>query len=267
MRKGTCAVCAEPMHWGTKSLPQGQARCLTCRRTAPSHPRRRGLPATQTYTCQVCSIEWSRPTVKGRVPKLCPSCREKWRNRWTLSGTCPVCHRLGIRNGGRYCSRRCASDDRRTRGPLVLYIDPPSLCVVPPRHPSRRPLQSVPSRRFYAGLCLWCGEAFTIVDSPEARYCSTRCLKKAGKTRHGHRFRVLPSVRLAIYERDRWTCQLCSLPVDPTLHGSHRWAATLDHVVCQAWTLIPDHSSANLRLTHRMCNSIRGDGTRGSLIT
>lgn len=37
--------------------------------------------------------------------------------------------------------------------------------------------------------------------------------------------------RLAVYERDQWTCQLCRGPVDP----------------------------ANLRLAHRSCNSARGN--------
>lgn len=72
---------------------------------------------------------------------------------------------------------------------------------------------------------------------------------------------VPATVRAAIYERDRWTCQLCFEPVDPDLGPSDAWAATLDHIVCQSWGEEPDHSPANLRLAHRWCNSVRGDET------
>jgi 5-methylcytosine-specific restriction endonuclease McrA len=65
--------------------------------------------------------------------------------------------------------------------------------------------------------------------------------------------------RLAIYERDNWQCQLCYEPVDPSLDIQHRFAATLDHVVPRSMTLFPDDSPQNLRLTHRSCNSARGN--------
>ena len=31
MKMGTCADCGQPMHRGTTSLPQGEARCRVCR--------------------------------------------------------------------------------------------------------------------------------------------------------------------------------------------------------------------------------------------
>lgn len=65
--------------------------------------------------------------------------------------------------------------------------------------------------------------------------------------------------RLAIYERDQWTCQLCRGPVDPTLTGRDRLGATLDHIEPRSLALIVDDSSANLRLAHRSCNSARGN--------
>ncbi len=69
-------------------------------------------------------------------------------------------------------------------------------------------------------------------------------------------------IRVDIYERDEWTCQLCFEPVDRdlmTLDPSNVWAPTLDHIVCQSWTSEPDHSPENLRLAHRWCNSVRSD--------
>jgi 5-methylcytosine-specific restriction endonuclease McrA len=72
---------------------------------------------------------------------------------------------------------------------------------------------------------------------------------------------VTRATRLAVYERDGWICQLCFEPVDPNLPHLDNWAATLDHIVCRAWTDEPDHSPENLRLAHRWCNSVRGDET------
>lgn len=65
--------------------------------------------------------------------------------------------------------------------------------------------------------------------------------------------------RLAIYERDGWVCQLCGDPVPRDVDYLDPLAATLDHIECQSWALIPDHSPSNLRLAHRLCNSLRSD--------
>lgn len=74
---------------------------------------------------------------------------------------------------------------------------------------------------------------------------------------HGH---FIPRAdRLAVYERDGWTCQLCGDPVDQTLHYNDRMAATLDHIEPQSLSLIPNHDPENLRLAHRACNSRRNN--------
>ena len=75
---------------------------------------------------------------------------------------------------------------------------------------------------------------------------------------HGH---FIPRVeRLAIYERDEWTCQLCLGAVDLSLYFNDRMAATLDHIEPQSAALIADHRPENLRLAHRACNSRRSNG-------
>jgi 5-methylcytosine-specific restriction endonuclease McrA len=61
--------------------------------------------------------------------------------------------------------------------------------------------------------------------------------------------------RLAIYERDAWTCRICDQPVD-TSDPNGDLAPSLDHVVprSQGGT----HDDDNLRCAHRACNSRRG---------
>src|SRR5699024_12369836 len=93
-----------------------------------------------------------------------------------------------------------------------------------------------------------------------SRFCSERCSRGYHKSKRG--FSPSPALRRAIYERDNWTCQLCLEPVEVTESDEYNpWAPSLDHIVPQSHTLVPDHSPENLRTAHLWCNSIRGDGT------
>lgn len=74
----------------------------------------------------------------------------------------------------------------------------------------------------------------------------------------GYKVNITKAERLAIYERDGWTCQLCGRAVEPSLHPNHTFAATLDHIRPRSATLFVDDSPENLRLAHRACNSARG---------
>lgn len=123
--------------------------------------------------------------------------------------------------------------------------------------------------RFTSCACQWCGAGFVMdmkVTGVVPNYCTKRCSKAAGKHRYRQQrgqFTISKRDRLAIYERDGWTCQLCMQPVDKDLPTSDAWAATLDHIECQSWTAVPNHAATNLRLAHRMCNSLRGDTPGG----
>ena len=133
------------------------------------------------------------------------------------------------------------------------------------RRPIPKPEPAAPKLRFVEGACAWCGERFTFdlrIGGVPARFCTAAHASahhKAQRRAIRGDFKLSPFARRAIYERDAWTCQLCGDPVDPTLGHSDPWGATLDHIECQSWALIADHSARNLRLAHRMCNSLRGD--------
>lgn len=168
--------------------------------------------------------------------------------------SCPAC-------AGAARARTRTRDARERRLP-VLHPNPDPLTWIPARHPIHRP----PGRRIdwwqviVSGPCAWCREPFTdrmaLGASPPA-YCSKRCARSASKSRTGRRFVVSPQLRLAIYQRDAWICQLCEERVDPALGPADLWAATLDHVTPRSRGG-SDHPT-NLRLAHRWCNSVRGD--------
>ena len=77
------------------------------------------------------------------------------------------------------------------------------------------------------------------------------------KWKRGSKLRIGRAERLAIYERDRWMCGICTEPVDPHLPSNDIWGATLAHLVPRS--LGGGDDPANLRLAHRWCNSVRGN--------
>lgn len=64
------------------------------------------------------------------------------------------------------------------------------------------------------------------------------------------------AARLAIYERDNWTCHLCGEGIDPDAHWNGDRGASLDHLIPRSMGGTDDPD--NLRTCHRACNSRRG---------
>lgn len=185
---------------------------------------------------------------------------------------CAACGAPVLRTGGgkrrTACSYRCRyyltygrhlEEGKELVGPVPRQDHP---------RPQREREVELPriGRVFIQGDCAWCGTPFTrcLPRGTHTTVCSNRCAARAAKARRElvrGRFDIPARRRQAIYQRDGWVCQLCREDVDPTLGPNDKWAASLDHIECQSRALVPDHSDANLRLAHRMCNSIRGART------
>lgn len=67
--------------------------------------------------------------------------------------------------------------------------------------------------------------------------------------------------RSQIFERDRWTCQLCGKRVDRTAVAPQPLAPTLDHIVPLA--VGGTHEPANVQLAHAQCNTSKRTRPRG----
>lgn len=158
--------------------------------------------------------------------------------------------------GAKYCSFTCQAAHQHGDGRKRRLPPAEKRRAAARRRLARAARGSSGRTPWVTGWCSECGAGFA-TPLPLARTCSATCAQVRRRKRHGKY--VDDDTRLAIYERDGWTCQLCFEPVDPTLHYLDDWAASLDHIVCRSWSEEPDHSPENLRLAHRWCNSVRGD--------
>lgn len=82
------------------------------------------------------------------------------------------------------------------------------------------------------------------------------CARDAQGRRPVPRFKVPKRLRLEIYARGDWKCQLCFSPVRPDADPNHPRYPTLDHIVPRA--LGGSDGAENLRLACRQCNTLRG---------
>ena len=108
--------------------------------------------------------------------------------------------------------------------------------------------------------CAECRSANAAAMRRYVEQCKERGVpyRKRRSANHGNRYSLSAQQRLAIYERDDWTCQICGAPVPRDVHYNDPMAATLDHIEPQSVALIPNHNPSNLRLAHRVCNAKRG---------
>lgn len=199
------------------------------------------MPRKLDRSCCVCSKPmWGG---KGALPQgeaMCRGCRSTARLNTGEHGT-----RLMYRQRGCRCAvcRSYIRDYMRSYTAVVRERD------------GRTPTQKARPRMRPVRNCTVCGDHVTgnaSSDTPMHNDCRPPVFWK-------NSIQVSRRERLMIYERDKWTCQLCKKPVDPDLDPQDRMAATLDHIVPRTLTLFPDDSPENLRLAHRACNSERGN--------
>jgi 5-methylcytosine-specific restriction endonuclease McrA len=139
--------------------------------------------------------------------------------------------------------------------PLWSGIKPsPSTDLAKPSRPRFRIPQAIAGGEFFKCTCIECG--VTSWSRYQFKYCGSRC---KGKAKGGSEW-ITKARRLAIYERDNHTCQICMEDVDTghdwTRDGWSPDGATLDHMVPRS--LGGSDTASNLRLAHALCNSLRG---------
>lgn len=198
------------------------------------------------------------------IPLTCAGCNKTMRRFPTSApqgvAACMDCKRagVGLKHGSDYAykKRKCRCDVCR-EGQRIRMAEYARMVTerdgVSPTAQFKRSMRGADPLAM-PQACKKCGDPLeNIREASSARPMHKRC-----RTRE---FRISTDERRAIYERDGWSCQICLLPVQPdSPRGSH-WFPSLDHIVPQSAQLIPDHSPANLRTAHFLCNGMRGAGT------
>jgi Restriction endonuclease len=221
-------------------------------------------PAPQRWICGYCGTECERPATKGQRPKWCgQQCAELGKRG--ARHTCEMCGVEYFGLGKRFCSKSCyGASCRKAYSTALVHVGPA------PNRQRRFPASHTVASRggvawvgFVSGPCAWCGDWFTSTTTTfTERYCSVRCstkfYRRSSREKHG-RFWIAHRRRLAIYERDDWTCQLCFEPVDRDAEYLSDWAPSLDHI--QPRSQGGTDEDANLRTAHRWCNAVLGDGS------
>lgn len=260
-----CAV-AQTREWRSRNRDSLLARRRGDLR-AKERARARYVPKpARIKVCAQCGASFE----SKRAGRLCGAeCRRIVANRRRVLSDRVTQRQLGAyqrrkarrallpRGGKPVCiSPQCEAS--RMRGRLTCQAHRPYLGTRPlgPRYRSRNGTQTghspVTPKAWSRRICDTCGEAF-IPTRATARRCSATCRKRAQRRKDD--LRHLWN-RRAIYERDNWTCWLCGDPVDPSLDTQHPMSPTLDHVYPRA--LGGGRTQTNLRLAHRVCNSVKG---------
>lgn len=175
--------------------------------------------------------------------------------------TCEQCGKEAVvtKTDARHCSHRCWYDAKHAAHSQVQLWQP--LPMAPSTTQAMEPQRL--RRCWYSSRCPMCMVWF-LTDNPRYQHCSPKCGRRGAKDKRRALERqafVAPVSRIQVYERDRWTCQLCGKPVMRGKVVPHPKAPTLDHVI--PLSRGGTHEPANVQLAHYWCNTIKSDGSWG----
>lgn len=203
--------------------------------------------------CGNCSAALAKYKNKGIRTKLCEVCSKEMKYSATTKRFCSNYCRVRAKTSKNYaeCSK-CGEPGNKTRRTAQEYM-----CT---NCKNKNPVHGVSYYQRTRCRCTICVEDV----NRRQREWNLRYYQKHGRlysTNFNYiYFYVAYDIRMKIYERDEWKCQLCGY--DYTVYNKDlpdRLRPTLDHIVCASWTDTPDHSPENLRLSCKSCNSSRSD--------
>lgn len=221
-----CVVCRTPF----KTRYIRAVTCsLACREWNRNHP---GMPRPVSV-CQTCGkpFESTRCSAKWCGPDCRPS---RGRTARTLRYRIAICGHCSVefvtsRYNVKFCSKRCEYTERNAPGSF-----------------NQRLLRN----------CEYCGSPIANNDKLTKRHCSDQCTVLANQLVRRARRLGLPVERIrriAVFERDRWTCHICHELVDSRLI-SGPYSASLDHIIPYSVVGCPGHVWSNVALAHLRCN-------------
>jgi 5-methylcytosine-specific restriction endonuclease McrA len=208
--------------------------------------------ADHRRTRNVCSVEG--------CTKWCMTQGICGTHAWRLRNHGSVTPRLQgqVVDGKRICPR--CREDKPVEEFTKAYCRPCGAA----RARARRAIRPVPRRPRVAVSCGVCATEFE--GNRWTKFCSPAC-KRAAKAAqdwiHTAAYRARKKAatvetvdREAVFERDRWTCQICFMPVDRECIAPDPMSPSIDHRV----PLVRggEHSMANCQTAHLGCNVRKG---------
>ena len=232
----TCVICDSPL-----SGRQTRACSKACKLQDDTNQRREsGRLRTANMSAEAKEKKKARNRAwqEQLAPRQCRVCKETQLVRVGHSRTRRTC-------------KKCA--------PLWSNKTPSASTDLVKAQPNSIANTSPQGGTFYLGTCLQCN--ISAWSRYEFKYCSPKCKQKASDIRRGKTRWITDSKRIAIYERDNYTCQLCLKPV-PKGYDYQSWgwsphAPSLDHIIPRS--LGGPDSPDNLQLAHSICNSRKGN--------
>jgi 5-methylcytosine-specific restriction endonuclease McrA len=187
--------------------------------------------------------------------------------RWDAGGNrvCPPCGALLTRaaNARRYpvyCSASCDPNPYAKGKALPIRLCRDG-CGRQAERGSVSCLICPEERRHPIGKCHSCGASYRRPGQGiRWRFCSVACQRRVHRRNDKRRaMLVIEKVHpVSVFQRDGWTCHLCGDRTERPTKGEalRRYSPTLDHLVPVSHG--GEHSYANVRTAHMVCNSKRG---------
>lgn len=217
------------------------------------------------FICQRCGKEFV-PKTKGRITYCSRLCSDAARGDRKQ-------HRLA--NG---LTTECERKQQASRKPITIRACPICGKDFESRNTAKYCLSC---RGKYRNMCdyvarMWkrmlictvCGTEYEKnygISNGSRCYCSEECKRAAkreqqirGKYKREAKIRCATIERVyrkKVYERDGYRCGLCGKLCDGSKTVPHPWAPTIDHII--PISLGGEHSYANVRTAHFICNSKR----------
>lgn len=192
----------------------------------------------------------------------------------TETAECPACdaafavwtpRECGGFTRNKYCSPRCRTNEsgRRRRESVAgkayyeTYRDAGRFAENSRRSRERR-------RVLTPFTCVYCGVRGEAVGARARVTCGSAACLSANDRQHTtvRQARVRGAtvevfVYSEVFERDGWTCMVCSAPIDRELKYPHPLSVSLDHIIPVARG--GEHSRRNAQAAHLVCNSRKND--------
>lgn len=222
-----CQICGKQLTRKSATCPYVNGKRSKCRVKLDGIKRRE---SGRLRKANMSAEQYARKTAQARDY----SAKQRAQGKHKVTWSCVYCGKdfdvKRYSRAGYWCSNTCRADWLR--------------------------LPAETSITWYSNTCAVCDSSFITPYIPH-KFCSPPCKYKA-KPRGEW---ITPRTRMALYERDGWTCHLCNEPVPQDLEYSHDTYnplyPSLDHIVPRSHGGTDEPS--NLRLAHTQCNSQRRD--------